>query len=181
MPSMILGCVLAGGRSTRFGSDKALAELGWTQEMAFRLAVRAADHAAGARAARPAARRAADVRRNRVRNAELARQLRAHLIDLAGRKVDLVLGATLFRQTLALRMERRPDSSGAYAHHLGQIEMVREFFASATLNVRSTSSPVSGRTARQLATMPSPEAGGGRRLTADAVGASTLAAAVSTM
>lgn len=27
MPGMILGCVLAGGRSTRFGSDKALAEL----------------------------------------------------------------------------------------------------------------------------------------------------------
>lgn len=28
MTGMLLGCVLAGGRSTRFGSDKALAELG---------------------------------------------------------------------------------------------------------------------------------------------------------
>lgn len=63
----------------------------------------------------------------------VARQLRAYLIDMAGRKADLIVGSTLFRQTLALRMERRPDSSGAYAHHMGQIEMVREFFASASL------------------------------------------------
>jgi ATP-binding cassette, subfamily C, bacterial LapB len=67
----------------------------------------------------------------------LARQLRAHLIDLAGRKVDLVLGATLFRQTLGVRMERRPASAGAYAHTLAQIEVVREFFASATLSALS--------------------------------------------
>ena len=67
----------------------------------------------------------------------LARQLRAHLIDLAGRKVDLVLGATLFRQTLGVRMEHRPESAGAYAHTLAQIEVVREFFASATLSALS--------------------------------------------
>jgi ATP-binding cassette subfamily C protein LapB len=63
----------------------------------------------------------------------VARQLRAYLIDMAGRKVDLIIGATLFRQTLSLRMEHRPDSAGAYAHHLAQVELVREFFASATL------------------------------------------------
>ncbi len=67
----------------------------------------------------------------------VARQLRAHLIDSAGRKTDLIIGATLFRQTLAVRMEHRPDSSGAYAHTLGQIELVREFFASATLSAIS--------------------------------------------
>lgn len=66
-----------------------------------------------------------------------ARQLRAYLIDLAGRKADLIVGSTLFRQTLALRMEQRPDSSGAFAHHLSQIELVREFFASATLSAIS--------------------------------------------
>jgi ATP-binding cassette, subfamily C, bacterial LapB len=62
-----------------------------------------------------------------------ARQLRAHLIDTAGRKADMLVGAMLFRQTLAVRMEHRPASSGAYAHTLGQIETVREFFASASL------------------------------------------------
>jgi ATP-binding cassette subfamily C protein LapB len=64
----------------------------------------------------------------------LSRQLRAHLIDVAGRKADLLVGSILFRQTLGMRMEQRPDSAGAYAHHLGQIELVREFFASATLS-----------------------------------------------
>ncbi len=63
----------------------------------------------------------------------VARQLRAYLIDLAGRKTDLIVGAALFRQTLGVRMEHRPASAGAYAHTLAQIEVVREFFASATL------------------------------------------------
>ncbi len=63
-----------------------------------------------------------------------ARQLRAYLIDMAGKKTDLIVGAALFRHTLAVRMEHRPESSGAYAHTLGQLEVVREFFASATLS-----------------------------------------------
>jgi ATP-binding cassette subfamily C protein LapB len=66
-----------------------------------------------------------------------ARQLRTHLIDLAGRKADLLVGSVLFRQTLGLRMEQRPQSAGAYAHHLAQVEQVREFFASATLSAIS--------------------------------------------
>jgi ATP-binding cassette, subfamily C, bacterial LapB len=66
-----------------------------------------------------------------------ARQLRAYLIDLAGRKADLLVGSALFRQSLAVRMEHRPESSGAYAHILSQIETVREFFSSATLSAIS--------------------------------------------
>jgi ATP-binding cassette, subfamily C, bacterial LapB len=62
-----------------------------------------------------------------------ARLLRAHLIDVAGRKADLIIGSALFRHTLGIRMEHRPDSSGAYAHQLAQVELVREFFASASL------------------------------------------------
>lgn len=64
-----------------------------------------------------------------------SRQLRAHLIDLAGRKADVIIGAKLFRQTLGVRMEFKPGSAGSYAHYLAQIEMVREFFASATMSV----------------------------------------------
>ncbi len=67
----------------------------------------------------------------------VARQLRAYLIDMAGRKADLIVGSTLFRQTLAVRMEQRPSSAGAYSHHMAQIEQVREFFASATLSAIS--------------------------------------------
>ncbi len=66
-----------------------------------------------------------------------ARQLRAYLIDVAGRKADLVIGAMLFRQSLGVRMEHRPESAGAYAHIVGQIETVREFMSSATLSAIS--------------------------------------------
>ncbi len=66
-----------------------------------------------------------------------ARQLRAHLIELAGKKADLLVGVTLFRQSLGVRMENRPESAGAYAHVVGQIEQVREFFGSATLSAVS--------------------------------------------
>ena len=63
-----------------------------------------------------------------------SRQLRAHLIDLAGRKVDLIVGAKLFRQTLGVRMEHKPASAGSYAHYLSQVEIVRDFFTSATMS-----------------------------------------------
>ena len=66
-----------------------------------------------------------------------ARQLRAHLIDLAGRKADLIIGSKLFRQTLAVRMEHKPGSAGSYAHSLAQIEVVRDFFTSASMSVVS--------------------------------------------
>ncbi len=66
-----------------------------------------------------------------------ARQLRAHLIDLAGKKSDLIVGSLLFRQSLGVRMECRPESAGAYSHIVGQIEQVREFFSSATLSAVS--------------------------------------------
>ncbi|MBL8349008.1 MAG: type I secretion system permease/ATPase [Burkholderiaceae bacterium] len=66
-----------------------------------------------------------------------ARQLRAYLIDLAGKKADLLVGTQLFRQSLAVRMERRPESAGAYSHIVGQVELVREFLSSATLSAIS--------------------------------------------
>jgi len=66
-----------------------------------------------------------------------ARQLRAYLIDLAGKKADLLVGTMLFRQSLGVRMEHRPESAGAYSHIVSQIELVREFFSSATLSVVS--------------------------------------------
>ncbi len=65
----------------------------------------------------------------------IARQLRSHLIDVAGRKADLIIGSLMVRQTLSVRMEHRPESAGSYAHYMSQIEMVRDFFASATLAV----------------------------------------------
>jgi ATP-binding cassette subfamily C protein LapB len=67
----------------------------------------------------------------------VARQLRSYLIDMAGKKTDLIIGSMLFRQSLGVRMEHRPASAGSYAHQLAQIEVVREFFAGATLSALS--------------------------------------------
>ncbi|MET0382288.1 MAG: type I secretion system permease/ATPase, partial [Burkholderiaceae bacterium] len=67
----------------------------------------------------------------------LSRQLRSHLIDTAGKKADLIIGSLLFRQTLGVRMEHRPESAGSYAHHMAQVEVVRDFFAGATLSALS--------------------------------------------
>ena len=66
-----------------------------------------------------------------------ARQLRSHLIDAAGRRADLIISARLFRQTLGVRMDHRPESAGSYAHYLAQVEVVRDFFASATMSALS--------------------------------------------
>jgi ATP-binding cassette subfamily C protein LapB len=63
----------------------------------------------------------------------IARYVRAHLLDVAGKKADLVLGTMLFRQALSIQMEHKPASSGSFANQLREFESVRDFATSATL------------------------------------------------
>ncbi|MGL5995870.1 MAG: type I secretion system permease/ATPase [Pseudomonas proteolytica] len=63
----------------------------------------------------------------------ISRYVRAHLLDLAGKKADLVLGTMLFRQALSIQMEHKPASSGSFANQLREFESVRDFATSATL------------------------------------------------
>lgn len=63
----------------------------------------------------------------------ITRYLRAHLLDIAAKKADLVLGSKLFRQALGVRMEHKPSSAGAFTNQLREFESVRDFFTSATL------------------------------------------------
>ncbi|WP_409319250.1 type I secretion system permease/ATPase [Pseudomonas sp. KCJK9016] len=63
----------------------------------------------------------------------IARYVRAHLLDVAGKKADLVLGTLLFRQALAIQMEHKPESCGSFANQLREFESVRDFATSATL------------------------------------------------
>lgn len=63
----------------------------------------------------------------------VARSLRVYFVDVAGKKADLLLGAALFRQAMARRLELRPASSGAFANLLREFETVRDFATSATL------------------------------------------------
>jgi len=66
-----------------------------------------------------------------------ARHVRAHLVDVAGKKADLVLGAMLFRKLLATRMEYKPQSAGSHANQLREFEVVRDFVTSATISTIS--------------------------------------------
>ncbi|WP_026986121.1 type I secretion system permease/ATPase [Fodinicurvata fenggangensis] len=63
----------------------------------------------------------------------LLRNLRAALIDNAGRRADVLLASRLFEQVLNIQMKVRPGSTGAFANHLREFETVRDFFTSSTL------------------------------------------------
>jgi ATP-binding cassette subfamily C protein LapB len=60
------------------------------------------------------------------------RWLKARLIDLGGKKADLVINATLLREILAIRLEHRPQSVGIFASSMRDFESLRDFFSSAT-------------------------------------------------
>ena len=61
----------------------------------------------------------------------IARNVRAHVLDVAGKKADLVMGALLFRKAMGIRMEHKPASAGSFANQLREFESVRDFVASA--------------------------------------------------
>lgn len=63
----------------------------------------------------------------------LLRTLRAYFIDLAGKRVDLLLSARIMERVLGMRLEYRPLSIGAFAANLRSFEMVRDFITSASL------------------------------------------------
>ena len=61
------------------------------------------------------------------------RTLRGYLVDVAGKKADLLLSSRLFQQALNLRAQDRPASSGQFAGQLREFESVRDFVSSTTL------------------------------------------------
>lgn len=63
----------------------------------------------------------------------LMRSLRGYFVDIAGKKVDIILSATILEKVLAIRMEARPKSVGAFANNLHEFESFREFLTSATI------------------------------------------------
>jgi ATP-binding cassette subfamily C protein LapB len=61
------------------------------------------------------------------------RTMRAYVLDEAGKRADLALSSSIFRQALNLDMCDRPRSSGQFAGQLREFESVRDFVGSATL------------------------------------------------
>lgn len=63
----------------------------------------------------------------------IMRTLRAYLIDLAGRRMDVIGARRIYDQLLNMKLAGRPKSSGAFANMLRDFDSVREFFTSATV------------------------------------------------
>ncbi|ADZ90767.1 type I secretion system permease/ATPase [Marinomonas mediterranea] len=63
----------------------------------------------------------------------LLRTLRSYFIDIAGKKSDILLSASIFSRVNNMKMEARPKSVGAFAKNLQEFESIREFITSATI------------------------------------------------
>ena len=62
----------------------------------------------------------------------LLRTMRSHFVDLAGRNADVVLSSKLIDKVLSMRMDAKPESTGALVNNLREFESLREFFSSTT-------------------------------------------------
>lgn len=61
------------------------------------------------------------------------RILRAHILDTAGKRIDVTLSSRIMERVLGLRMADRPASVGSFAANLRAFEAVRDFVASASI------------------------------------------------
>lgn len=59
--------------------------------------------------------------------------LRTHFVDVAGRNADIVLSSMLVEKVLSMRLDARPESTGALVNNLREFEQLREFFSSSSL------------------------------------------------
>lgn len=61
------------------------------------------------------------------------RMVRSRIIDVTGKKIDVVLAANIFEHVLAVKMAQRPTSVGVLANQLREFDSVREFFTSGSV------------------------------------------------
>ena len=61
------------------------------------------------------------------------RTIRAHLLDQAGRKTDLILSATLFERIVGMTSKARPATVGGFAQSIHDFQGLREFLTAVTL------------------------------------------------
>ncbi|MBQ9536842.1 MAG: hypothetical protein IJU79_03525 [Desulfovibrionaceae bacterium] len=59
--------------------------------------------------------------------------LRTHFVDVAGRNADIVLSSTLMEKVLSMRLDSKPESTGALVNNLREFEQLREFFSSSSM------------------------------------------------
>ena len=63
----------------------------------------------------------------------LLKTLRGLCLDLAGKKTDLIISATLFERIVGMAMKHRPARVGSFAQNIHEFQSLRDFLASLTL------------------------------------------------
>lgn len=63
----------------------------------------------------------------------ILRMLRAYFIDIAGKKSDILISASIFSKVSNITMASRPKSVGAFAKNLQEFESIRDFITSASI------------------------------------------------
>ncbi|MEP3351155.1 MAG: type I secretion system permease/ATPase [Marinomonas sp.] len=63
----------------------------------------------------------------------LLRSLRSYFIDIAGKKSDILISASIFSRVSNITMASRPKSVGAFAKNLQEFESIRDFITSASI------------------------------------------------
>ena len=61
------------------------------------------------------------------------RMVRSRIIDMTGKKLDVVLASNIFEHVLSVKMSQRPASVGITANQIRDFDSVREFFTSGTV------------------------------------------------
>ncbi|MCL1127431.1 type I secretion system permease/ATPase [Shewanella surugensis] len=63
----------------------------------------------------------------------IMRQLRCHLIDIAGKKTDIIVSSQIFAKAIGIPLEKRSPSIGAMAKQVSEFDSIRDFLTSATI------------------------------------------------
>lgn len=63
----------------------------------------------------------------------LMRQLRSYLIDVAGKKADIIISSRLFAKAIGMPLAKRSPSVGAMAKQMAEFDSIRDFLTSATI------------------------------------------------
>lgn len=61
------------------------------------------------------------------------RWMKARLIDMGGKRADLAISATLFREMMTISLEHRPASVGSFTNAMRDFDQLRDFISSSTL------------------------------------------------
>jgi ATP-binding cassette subfamily C protein LapB len=63
----------------------------------------------------------------------ILRLLRSYVVDVIGKKSDILMASEIFKKVLNLQLTQKPASVGYFVSNLREFEVLREFFSSATL------------------------------------------------